>query len=138
MTGKQFCAASRHDTFICGRTASGTCRTCSRISNKKYKEDNIEQHRAAGRAYYDSHKLQARKNHLKRTYGLSLEDYNKMLMAQNNCCLVCGRDQSKLSRNLSVDHDHKTGKIRGLLCDVCNGFLGIVQDDVKKLLAYIR
>lgn len=57
---------------------------------------------------------------LKRIYGISLEEYNELLERQGNSCAVCKRDQSVFGKNLSVDHDHVTGEIRGLLCQHCN------------------
>lgn len=58
-----------------------------------------------------------------------------MLNSQNNVCLVC-KEPSKM-RGLAVDHDHKTGRVRGLLCISCNGALGMVNDSpqVLRLLA---
>ena len=56
----------------------------------------------------------------KRLYSITLKDYNKMLKRQKNCCAICGRSQDKFHHNLSVDHNHSTGKVRGLLCQFCN------------------
>ena len=75
------------------------------------------------------------KNHkLKRAYGISLEDYTEMLSEQEGCCAICMRHHSLFTRKLSVDHDHQTGKIRGLLCKDCNTSLGQFNDDVDTLL----
>ena len=54
-------------------------------------------------------------------YGLSIEDYNKMLLLQKNKCAIC---QSEFIKTPHVDHCHDTGKVRGLLCKVCNVSLG--------------
>jgi hypothetical protein len=73
-------------------------------------------------------------------YGLSGEDYNKIYNNQSGRCLGCGRHRSEFKNNLCVDHDHKTGKIRGLLCDDCNLSLGRLQDSVetlRKLIEYL-
>ncbi|MCH8329663.1 MAG: hypothetical protein IIB81_04705, partial [Nanoarchaeota archaeon] len=53
-------------------------------------------------------------------YGLTIEDYNNMFIEQGGCCGICGTHQSKLKLRLAVDHDQKTGKVRGLLCNNCN------------------
>lgn len=66
--------------------------------------------------------------HLKRQYSMTLEDYNAMLLAQDNRCAICGTHKDKLKRILQVDHDHDTGKIRALLCNSCNGGLGLFRD----------
>lgn len=62
----------------------------------------------------------ARANHLKRTYGITTEQYDELLKKQNDSCAVCGRHKDSEKKSLSVDHNHKTGEIRGLLCTMCN------------------
>ena len=59
---------------------------------------------------------------LRKTYGISLKDYNRMLKAQNFGCWICGRKAKK--RRLHIDHDHATRKVRGLLCMAHNYALG--------------
>lgn len=61
-------------------------------------------------------------------YGISEEDYNFMLAFQNNACGICRTPQSELKRAMSVDHCHKTGRIRGLLCSSCNTSIGLLKD----------
>lgn len=73
----------------------------------------------------DKTKNLARVNRL-RTYGITLEVYEEMLAAQNNCCAICGNTPN--GRTLSVDHDHETKKPRGLLCLTCNTAIGYLQD----------
>jgi hypothetical protein len=59
-----------------------------------------------------------REEHLKRRYGITVAQYDEMLANQNNVCWICKRPPKK--KRLSVDHNHKTGKVRGLLCYSCN------------------
>ena len=68
-----------------------------------------------------------RSKYLRRTYGLTLEDYEVMLECQNGGCALCGKKPGK--RALAVDHNHRTGAVRGLLCQVCNQYLGHIKDD---------
>lgn len=75
---------------------------------------------------------------LKREYNLTLDQYNQMLEQQNYSCLICEREQSIFDKKLSVDHDHKTGKIRGLLCSNCNAMLGHINDDIQKMKRAIK
>jgi len=81
---------------------------------------------------------------LKRKYNITLEQYNELFEKQEGKCAICGRHQTKLKRPLSVDHDHKTDEIRGLLCTKCNVIVGwyeILKDDlelVEKILNYIN
>lgn len=61
-----------------------------------------------------------REYRLLKTYGITLDQYAELLHKQMNCCAVCLKEASSFSTNLCVDHDHKTGEIRGLLCNYCN------------------
>jgi hypothetical protein len=72
-------------------------------------------------------------------FNLSIEEYDRILNHQNGNCAICCRPPRKT--RLAVDHDHKTGKIRGLLCWVCNKTLGMFRDDANRIencLSYIR
>jgi hypothetical protein len=74
---------------------------------------------------------------LKQKYGLSLAEYDTMMNEQNGGCAICGANTNRLH----VDHNHKTGKLRGLLCSNCNTSLGKFKDDVqilKKAITYIK
>ena len=64
-----------------------------------------------------------RDGHLRRTYGISLEQYNTLLQKQRYRCKVCKRHECEFSTKLSVDHDHNTNEIRGLLCTYCNMYV---------------
>lgn len=84
-------------------------------------------------------KLTRRINSVESVYGLSKEDYFNLLNGQNNLCAICGKkDEDKV---LCVDHDHKTGEVRGLLCNGCNIGLGNLKDDIQILqsaIAYLQ
>jgi len=62
-------------------------------------------------------------------WGLSRENYVRMLEAQGGRCAICWREPSELPLAFSVDHDHVTGRIRGLLCLNCNTGVGQLNDD---------
>jgi Autographiviridae endonuclease VII len=83
--------------------------------------------------------LQSRKWALQARFGLSVEEYEEMLRWQSHRCAICGRAQPKnpvyTDKSLAVDHDHKTGKIRGLLCMNCNMGIGRFKDDPELLMA---
>jgi hypothetical protein len=64
-----------------------------------------------------------------KVYGIQPEDYDRLYFAQGGCCAICQRATGK-TRRLSVDHDHATGKVRGLLCRPCNQLLGHARDEV--------
>lgn len=72
-------------------------------------------------------------------YYLTKEEYDDILITQDYCCAICGDVDS--NKNLAVDHDHRTGKIRGLLCQLCNGGLGMFRDDsvlLEKAIVYLN
>lgn len=85
---------------------------------------------------YDAKKK--RDKNLQQNYrGFTSNDYDALLLKQEGVCAACGQPQK---RYLHVDHDHKTGKVRGLLCTNCNAALGLLHDDpaiIRKLLQYI-
>jgi Recombination endonuclease VII len=79
------------------------------------------------------------KRKLKNTYGMSPEDYARLLAGQGGVCAICQRPPSEA--RLCVDHCHATGQIRGLLCRSCNGALGFLRDDENVAMAaaaYLR
>jgi len=90
----------------------------------------------------DKGKQEVCNNNLKKSYGISLEDYNNMVKAQGNCCKLCSVHTDSLGKQskLYVDHCHSTGKVRGLLCNNCNSALGKFKDDADlmyKAISYV-
>lgn len=83
--------------------------------------------------------LRSRSNHLKSRYGLSVDQYNEMLKAQNNKCAICG-DDCPTGRSLAVDHNHDTGAVRGLLCSRCNIGIGQLKNitNLAKAIEYLE
>lgn len=76
-----------------------------------------------------------------RRYGISVDQYDALLLAQGGCCSCCGAAGSSEARQLSVDHDHETGAIRGIICHSCNvgiGHLGDNADGVRRALRYLE
>ena len=84
--------------------------------------------------------LEKRKNYaLNKRYGIDINQYNELLKKQNGVCAVCGNPPGK--RSLHVDHSHKTGAVRSLLCSNCNTALGKVEDNIgllKSLIKYLQ
>ena len=97
-----------------------------------------------GRARYKMPAEQQRKFGLKRYYGMSLETYNVMLAAQNGVCAICKGKETYQPKTysgpkaLSVDHNHETGAIRGLLCSHCNYMIGHCRESEDILLAGVE
>jgi Recombination endonuclease VII/HNH endonuclease len=93
-----------------------------------------------GRRRYKMSHAQQRHHGLKRYYGITLETYNVMLAAQNGVCDICKGVETYVPKGhgtpkpLSVDHNHETGQIRGLLCSNCNYVIGHCKEDRAVLL----
>lgn len=80
---------------------------------------------------------------LRRTYGISLEEYERKADEQNNLCAICFKPETAKGpngkvRRLSVDHSHQTGHNRKLLCAACNAGIGWFQEDVLRLQSAIK
>jgi len=74
-------------------------------------------------------------NHLKRNYGITLNEYNQMLVEQGHRCKTCGTTEPGGKHGkFMVDHSHNNGKVRGLLCKSCNIALGEIKDNRQTLL----
>jgi Recombination endonuclease VII len=98
---------------------------------KQWRQDNIEQVKAKDKERRSTPEGRRLIKHwrLKTHYKMSIEQYEDLLVKQNHECAICETPQSELRVALGVDHDHKTGKIRGLLCDVCNRAIGLLKDN---------
>ena len=68
-----------------------------------------------------------------KSFGISVEEYEKMIELQENKCAICDVHHSELNKLLSVDHNHSTGKVRGLLCVRCNFGIGYFKENIKIL-----
>ena len=80
-----------------------------------------------------------RSQYLKRNYGLTFEEFDSMLSKQDNCCAICqGKEPYGRHKRFTVDHNHKTGEVRGLLCNRCNTALGLVEDNIHTLKSMIQ
>jgi len=100
---------------------SHRCKQCAKETNNQYRRSPNHQ-----RAY-----------ELKYYYGISQKDYDTMASAQDNVCAICGTHPEKY---LAVDHCHKTGVVRGLLCRTCNSAIGLLKHDqevIKQAANYL-
>lgn len=82
-----------------------------------------------------------RERDLVRRYGLTLDAYRELLQKQNGRCAICGTTACVSGRGLAVDHCHETGRVRGILCSLCNAGLAKFRDDKLRLLravAYLQ
>jgi hypothetical protein len=118
----------RHSRRGRPNAVSSQCKTCMAIlARQRYHKTD------------PSHITQQKRKYALRNYGISQQEYENLLEEQNWVCKTCGQPETKLHPAthkvlcLSVDHDHQTGRVRGLLCHRCNMALGLVHDDPEIL-----
>lgn len=120
------------------------CRPCEKARKRQWQLDHPEIKREANGRWLRANPTQAklssrewaRRNwgyFLRKYYDLSIAEYEQMLEAQGGVCAIC--KQADLRKRLSVDHDHTTGKVRGLLCNTCNRALGLLKDSIPVMTA---
>lgn len=106
---------------------------------KRWQQENADRFNAYQRTRRQDPEVKRRNRdgHLRRKFGITLEDYEELLARQGGVCAVCSREPTP-GISLHVDHDHETGRIRGLLCFRCNNALGDLEDDPALLRAAAR
>lgn len=105
---------------------------------RQYRLKNKEKIKQYRQEYNLKNKKNSRKSNLKRYYNLTPEEYNVMYNNQKGCCAICGKHQDDIKGILQVDHNHKTGKIRGLLCGKCNYLLARYNENFDVILKAIN
>lgn len=103
----------------------GECKDCVKLRTKKWLQNN---------------KHRIRERNISR-YKITLKEYDDLLKKQNFKCAICGSDKSgnnKFAKNFSIDHCHKTKKVRGLLCNSCNRGIGLFKDNIDILLKAVE
>ena len=103
---------------------------------QKWRLDNPEKYR--NQWLRNNKSIANRNSDLMRNYGIDLNEYNRMFQIQGGNCYICKLHQSQQKRAMSVDHDHKTNKVRKLLCRTCNSVLGLVSENSEILTAMIN
>lgn len=127
------------------------CKKCRNIHYNEFYKRNPEKQKIKNdsqkenrKKYYSSEEgiKSSRRSHLKRAFGISLEQYEDMFNIQNGKCAICNDFKTHDKHGvLAVDHCHKTGKIRDLLCFKCNTVLGSVNDNIeilKNMINYLN
>lgn len=112
------------------------CYECNREAVKKsYKKHREKTLIRTRERYYRTPREKINKSYrkwiLSSKFGISIDEYNNLLEIQNGVCAICKNFNKE--KNLAVDHDHETGKIRGLLCSRCNLGIGQFNDNIQLL-----
>ena len=120
-----------------------SCKICRKEQYRIYRLNNPDKVKSTNqkslvkrKEYYNTpeRKLHYRKKFIERKFKITYADYEEMQTKQNNKCAICGLEESHIDKNyLSVDHNHISGAVRGLLCSRCNFGLGYFKDSIENL-----
>lgn len=147
------------DLFSLDRRAkdskSSKCRECNYKIVKTWRKNNPQKQNKLNSLYKKRHPvetmIQARKDatkyyykscqksRIKYRYGISFEEFESLKLKQRNKCAICKKKEYE--KELNIDHDHQTGKVRGLLCTKCNTGLGLLCDNptiIMEALKYLH
>jgi hypothetical protein len=109
---------------------------------KVWKSKNHEKIKQTLLKWRQKNPIYLQNKRLKERYNITVEEYNNLLKHQKSKCSICQKEETRILygviSKLSVDHDHKTGKVRGLLCCRCNRTIGLVKEDVLILKYMIK
>lgn len=105
--------------------------------SKKWRDNNPEESRDRARKYRARNPNQVRCSNLKKTHGITLNQFNEMFLSQGSKCAIC-KGGSSTGKNWHVDHCHNGGGIRGILCHSCNLMIGQARDNAETLLAAVE
>jgi hypothetical protein len=115
----RICGESKNTTEFYRKNAR-VCKLCANKESIQWQKDNPEKVKRIKRGVK-----------LKEKYNLSIIEYEELLNKQGGSCAIC--NSLPIRRNLDIDHDHITGKIRGILCESCNKAIGMFKDDIELL-----
>jgi hypothetical protein len=125
--------SEEHNKYINEWRKNNPEKTKATNDKSHLKRREVDLKRAKERRLTDKLFVENKRNYnLKRLYNITIEDYNNIFNNQNGYCAICGKHQLEFKRAFAVDHDHITGKVRGLLCMKCNADLGIYEN--KKII----
>lgn len=128
---KEFRTTINKQRKAAGKKYIGVCKRCRYCENERYKKFYYKHHprmlaeaRIKGKKRYDGNY---------RAYGLTKEQYDRMVEASNNTCYLCGGPPNLSKSRLCIDHCKETGIVRGLLCTTCNLGIGNLKHDTDLL-----
>lgn len=159
MSKAKFCSKG-HDIFVYGKDSQGHCRGCSNSRSRiwyknnplrakktmqKWYLKNKKKARQMNKLWQLEHPVNIRNSHWKYRGVLNqdgtpfvMENYLEAFADQKGRCAICHIDHKRLQKSLHVDHDHKTGFFRGLLCATCNNHLGLYEKKKDSFFIYLE
>lgn len=102
-------------------------------AKRRTRNANLEQYQRTAREWQRSNPDKLRNYELRKRYGITPDEYDRILAQQGGKCACCGRDANTCGRRLFVDHCHETGRIRGIICNRCNYGIGALGDNIEGL-----
>jgi hypothetical protein len=123
---------SESEMFWTNRRGSGQCRECRKVYRKDYYARTRAHAIARAIAWKRANPARTKDFHRKAKYGVPFGTYDRILAEQGSVCAICGAPEPS-DASLHIDHDHATGQVRGLLCDLCNRGLGYFADSAERL-----
>ena len=119
------------------------CKLCKNARAREYAQNHWKENKQRLRDWCVSNptqvKTSAKKRKLKMKYGLTPERVQEMVVEQGGKCAACGSTEPGGRHNVwLIDHNHMTGKVRGLLCNGCNVALGMLKEDETRIFALIE
>lgn len=146
---------SKHKKCKDGR--QGTCVTCTAATTAAWTENNWERKQTIDREYEKRNPMRKsisrylkksldpiklsnleRDRNMYKRYGITIEEYGQLFYTQEGNCKICKRSHKEFARGLVIDHNHMTGKVRGLLCDPCNRALGYFRENIATMESAIQ
>ena len=109
------------------------CISCYSLRSKNYYTKNKKELILKTKTYALENKEKIKSAKMRRKFGIAIEEKILLFAKQGNKCAICGCTENNVGRDWDIDHCHKTGKIRGILCSNCNRGLGLFQDSSEYL-----
>ncbi len=124
------------------------CKKCLAANRREYRDKNKDKANKYAKEYRRKHPEKYRSSQMKSLYGINLEQYNKMFEKQKGLCAICGLPETHKNmhgvKGISLDHNHHSKKVRGLLCNNCNLGIGQLKVDtfgalnLQKAIKYLK
>lgn len=108
------------------------CKNCHSEKAKPHYLANRERYNAYSRRWWKDNREKGKASARRQKYGITAEEWTNLLISQEYKCAIC-RKENNNKKDFHTDHDHNTGKVRGLLCSTCNTGIGGLKDSVELL-----
>jgi hypothetical protein len=141
----KYCNIEKDTTefYTSSRHTDGFLHKCKECSNKYIREryrKNPEIYKLTNQRHHNKYPNAKKKNSIKSIYNISLDEYQDILVKQNNSCAICLTHRDSFKKELDIDHCHIKNIVRGILCPSCNKALGLFKDSediLKSALQYL-